>query len=269
MGTDLLKIMGGITGGLIASLKSEAFDSDAQAFFTATGISDTTIKNAVNQLVLDYKSYGIWNKCHAIYPLVGGDATKHSYNLKNTAQYQIIWNGTLTHNSNGVTGDGSSGYGNTTIIPSSVMSLNSSHLSYYCRTNSSVSCREMGCGDGVNLTLTFVTNTTFAIVLSSSGFLTATSANTSGSFISSRTSSTNIDGYRNGSNLITSSSTNSVVLTPTFPIWVLGSNQSGSLANPSNKNYAMFSIGTGLSSTEVANKYTADQAFQTALSRQV
>ncbi len=49
------------------------FDTDAQAFFdrvtTAGGSLSNTEKTAVNQLVLDMKSYSIWSKMKAIYPL--------------------------------------------------------------------------------------------------------------------------------------------------------------------------------------------------------
>ena len=62
-----------------------SYDSDAQSFFTATGITDITIKSAINSLVLSAKSNGWWSKCYVIYPFVGGSSTTCSYNLKNTA----------------------------------------------------------------------------------------------------------------------------------------------------------------------------------------
>ena len=68
------------THGILASYKG--IDTDAQAFITATGITDNTQKNSINQLVLDLKSYGVWSKIKAIYPFVGGTATTHKFNLK-------------------------------------------------------------------------------------------------------------------------------------------------------------------------------------------
>ena len=58
-----------------------SYDADAQTFFTAASITDTTQKSAVNQLVLDLKSANIWTKFKAIYPFVGGTSTTHKYNL--------------------------------------------------------------------------------------------------------------------------------------------------------------------------------------------
>ena len=56
-------------------------DSDAAAFLTASGITDSTQSGAVNRLVLDLKAASIWTKMAAIYPLVGGTAAKHKWNL--------------------------------------------------------------------------------------------------------------------------------------------------------------------------------------------
>lgn len=112
------------------------YDSDADAFFTAAGITDTTQKNAVNTMVLALKSAGVWVKSYAIYPFVGGDATKHSYNLKNTAAYQITFNGSWTHNANGITAGGAAGdYATTGVVPSTVFAADDAYWGVYVRNN--------------------------------------------------------------------------------------------------------------------------------------
>jgi len=58
------------------------FDTDAQAFLTATGITDLTISNAINDLVVGLKADSLWTKYKAIYPCVGGTAFTHKFNLK-------------------------------------------------------------------------------------------------------------------------------------------------------------------------------------------
>lgn len=93
-------------------------DADGQAFITASGITNPTQQAAICQLVKDLKGVGsttnnsnIWSYFNGIYPLVGGDATKHSFNLKNPSIYNVIWGGTaLTHSPSGITSNGS-GYG--------------------------------------------------------------------------------------------------------------------------------------------------------------
>ena len=54
-------------------------DSDAQAFIAATGLTGTTEVNAVNNLVANLKSYGLWSKMKAIYPFVSDTVNLLSY----------------------------------------------------------------------------------------------------------------------------------------------------------------------------------------------
>ncbi len=89
--------------------ESKVFDSDAQAFLTATGITDSAQIIAINELCLSLKLYGLWDKLTLIAPIVGGDATSHAFNLKNTTA-DLVFNGGLTHSANGVAGDQATGY---------------------------------------------------------------------------------------------------------------------------------------------------------------
>lgn len=69
--------------------------------------------NALNIMVKALKQFLLFDKFTAFYPIVGGLASWHSLNLINPSTFQITWNGTVTHNANGVTSDGSTGYGDT------------------------------------------------------------------------------------------------------------------------------------------------------------
>ena len=59
-----------------------AVDADAQAFIAAAGITNLTQASAINTLVNDLKTYGLWTKMKALYPMVGGTAASHKFNLK-------------------------------------------------------------------------------------------------------------------------------------------------------------------------------------------
>lgn len=117
------------------------WDTDALAFFNRASITDSTISNAVNTFVTTAKTAttawpsGFWASFPCIYPFVGGNATAHSKNLKANA-FNITWAGTLTHNSNGVTGDGSTGWGDTTFNLSTggTYTLNSGSMLAYVGT---------------------------------------------------------------------------------------------------------------------------------------
>ena len=67
---------------LISLMPKISFDADAQAFITAAAITDLNQQNAINTLVVSLKGYSIWTKFKAIYPIVGGTASQHKYNLK-------------------------------------------------------------------------------------------------------------------------------------------------------------------------------------------
>ena len=112
---------------------------DTHNFIQATGITDRTQITAVSTLVADLKYAGIWNKMKAIYPIVGGTAAAHKFNLKDPRDldiaYRLAFTAGWVHSSNGMTPNGTSDYANTFVTPSIALSLNSTHISYYSRTN--------------------------------------------------------------------------------------------------------------------------------------
>jgi hypothetical protein len=103
--------------------QSSGFDPDALAYFTAAGITDATEKNAVNQLVLDLKGTGsttnntnIWDSMYAVYPLSPTSLSASAFNLKDPTK-NITWFNSPTHAITGITGNGSTMYGNTSYNP--------------------------------------------------------------------------------------------------------------------------------------------------------
>ena len=96
-----------------------AVDADAQAFIAAAGITDLTQASAISTLVNDLKTYGLWSKMKAFYPMVGGTSTSHKWNLKDPrdldAAYRLTFFGGLTHDSNGVLGNGTNSYAYTNL----------------------------------------------------------------------------------------------------------------------------------------------------------
>ena len=72
---------------------------------------------------------------------------------------------------------------------------------------------------------------------------------------------------KNGIKLIQSTQVTSAI--PNINNYIGALNHAGTFNFPSSKNFAFSSIGSGLTDTEAANLYTAVQAFQTTLNRQV
>ncbi len=107
-------------------LSGSPTDDAAEAYFAAAGITDSTQKNAWTTAVLAMKAANIYSKLIAAYPYLGGTAATHKWNAIDPrdldAAYRITFSGTITHNSNGVTFDGSTGWGDLHINPSVVFS---------------------------------------------------------------------------------------------------------------------------------------------------
>ena len=249
-------------------------DPDAQAFITATGITDNTQKNAVNQLVLDLKGYSIWTKFNALYPFVGGTATTHKFNLKNPldtdAAFRLSFVGGWTHSVNGALPNGTNAYANSFLTPSSQLLINSTHISYYSRTTGAVG----NCFGAANSGLTNRTlwqfggsNNYIAIYTLPSFYFSYGSANSLSMLIANRTASNLSNAWQGGIKKATS--TNTPTALTTVPIYFGGNNANGTADTYSNAQCAFASIGDGLSDTESSNFYTAVQAFQTTLGRQV
>lgn len=93
------------------------YDPDAQAFITAAGITDSTQKTAINNLVIGLKADGLWTNMQALYPIVGGTASTHKWNLKDPrdldAAFRLQFNGGMTHSANGILFNGTNGWADT------------------------------------------------------------------------------------------------------------------------------------------------------------
>jgi hypothetical protein len=259
-----------IFGGSFLSIPS--LDPDAVAFLTAAAITDPTITGAINTLVVDLKGYGIWTKMKALYPFVGGTASTHKFNLVNpldtNAAFRLVFFGGVTHNSNGITGNAINTYGNTFFIPNSHLIASSQHISIYCKTNIAGTFRDFGVStSGLNtlaLTLRWVDNNLY--FNNGAGFANTINNDSRGFYISNKITSGTVIAYKNGVNVASAVSSDALA---TQSCYIMAWNAAGAVQGGTPRNYAFGSIGDGLTSTESANFYTAVQAFQTTLGRQV
>jgi hypothetical protein len=115
-------------------------DPDAQAFINAAAIDDQVQATAINNLVTGLKADSIWTKMKALYPFVGGTASSHKFNLKDPRDldvaFRLVFNGGLTHSSTGIKGNGTNGYFDTFLNPSTVFnSASGGSMFTYIRNN--------------------------------------------------------------------------------------------------------------------------------------
>ena len=261
--------------GLTDIVGTAAFDADAQAFITAAAITDPTQQAAINTLVVDLKGYSIWTNMKALYPFVGSTASQQKFNLKDPrdldAAFRLQFLGGWTHSANGALPNGTNAYADTFLTPSTTLTLNSHSFGIYSRTNDTSGTQVYGCVSSIGGNKFLQNNLTAASFISGSSSNTINyTANPSTSLLMlSRTSATLAKAFRAGVLL----GTNTFAVTNLPPVkFYLGARHN--TGNPvgefySNHEVAFAFLADGLNDTEAANFYTAVQAFQTTLGRQV
>jgi hypothetical protein len=262
---------------------SSNLDPDALNFINAAGLSDFTQQTAINFITISFKNAGLWTKFTAIYPVIGGTASTHKFNLKNpqdtNAAFRLTFTSGWTHSSTGMTPSAS--HADTYIVPSTHLTNLSTHFSIYTRTNSGTGTQT---DMGVSHTLAASYSPLIAIRARSSADVAesyfndyivntyAQGANTDsrGFFLANRTSSTVNNVWKNASKLATNTTTESKNLNVIAqPVYVGALNLDGARSQPSTRQLAFVTIGTGLTDTEATNLNSIVSAYQSLLNRAV
>lgn len=251
--------------GIIAS---GGGDSDAQAFITAAGITDITQKNAVIQLVLDLKAASLWSKMKAVYPFLGGTASSHKFNLKDSrdldAAYRLLFVGGGTHSSDGYKGNGTTAYANTYLNPATALTQNDIHISWHSNLNVVGGVQAEIGQVSTSRVMGYAFNnaqTLWITRLNTTSNGSVSTANTIGFHQMSRTNGTNYIMQKN-----TSQTTISIAsTTPTSQNIILLA--STTATEFSQRNLQLVTIGNGLSATEMNALNTINTNYKTNLGR--
>lgn len=268
-------------------------DPDAIAFLNAAGITDPTILNAINQLVIALKANNLWAKIRALYPFVGGTASTHRFNLKNPADtnaaFRLQFFGGVTHSANGVQFNGTNGYADT-FLDRNNLTLFNAHLSLYSRIQSlQPNNIDMGCAQFPNANQLFSLDTPRSNGVGRAFHTSQTLAthaaqatgqtSTQGFYMNNRLGSgvTDLQYWRNGNILATSSTNSGLDNMANMPSIFLGAlnnvapfDLNGKRPqNFSNKQFALASIGDGLTISEGQIYNTIVTNFQISLNRNV
>jgi len=277
-------VVGDTTTGLIP----QGLHPSAAAYLAALKASSyspsRTEIDAVNNLVLGLVANGIYSKMLALYPIMGGTAATHKWNLINPVDtnggFRLTFTGTWTHASTGMKGNGTTAFANTFLIPSTSLSITSAHVSVYSRTQLQEAADvAIGCtsaGTPLNqMTMAIARSTTnvtaFGYPQGAPASASASSQTIStGFFCGTRTSAAFADLKitRNGVVLATATQLATAVR-PTVSAYIGAANGGGIAANFSAKEFAFASIGNGLTDLDVKILATLVQAYQTSLGRQV
>lgn len=243
-------------------------DADAQAFLTATGITDSTQTSAINNLVVSLKNNSLWTKIIALYPMVGGTTTTCKYNLIDPrdldAAYRLTFAGTPTISSTGFIASTNASLANMNIVDDGTIFTNTNaSLFYYSRTNNTTSGYDMGWGNSPWNELAIYFPADVSRWYGNTFHVESYTTDTLGFYHLTVTAGTT-SVYKNGS-LLTSVTGGSGAYCNTNGL--LGGTTD--VSNVGVKECALAGIGFSFSSTEASTFYTIVQAYQTALSRNV
>jgi len=240
------------------------------AFLARTSGLDSTHINAYTALIDGLEADGIWAKLDMLHIYATQDATTANLNLIGN-----IYNATPTGSPAftadlGYTGSASPAkYIATGFTPSTASSpkfvQNSGHVSVWSLTSGvSAGALVMGC-TGASLTgihARFADGNAYFYV-NSSGNMAFATASAVGHYIANRSTSSALQGYKDGASVVTSGASTSVTVN-SQDILVAGQNQAGSLLGLPYQ-VAMASIGSSLNSTEAGNFYTRLRTYMTAV----
>ena len=255
--------------------KGAAYDADAQAFITATGISGTNA-NSINTLVIDLKAANIWTKMKALYPIVGGTATAHKFNLKDPrdldAAFRLVFFGGVSHSSNGIAGNALNGYANTFLNPLLTFPSGFSSFGIYNKVEIT---NPGGVYIGTSATSNIIRISAVASSIRNSNRGGGGSSQTIqpiinelGFYANSRTSNTLLTSIDNTGAFQTAIGNITIAYT-NFNIPLLANNQNDTIAGYSNAQLAFAYISDALSSGELTILKAINETYQTTLNRNV
>lgn len=244
----------------------------------------TAEEDYLGYIVSQYKAAGIWSKMHFIRPYVGSSANNNALNLKYPFKTRdaafAVFVGSPTHNANGITHSGNS-YELAYLEGRILKDLNW-HMSLYSRldTNPNVAgATDMGFSNDLNYAV-FEIKSTATRSLSKGQNATSGLINppptSDGLFTLTCLSGTNNTKFIKNAATLIAQFTSTSIPNGNPRMLCIGAppednliNYIGRAARATNRNFAMATVGDGLTDTEISNKYTIDQAAQTIMSRQV
>jgi hypothetical protein len=246
-------------------------DADAQAFLTATGITDATITSAINTLVLELKTNNLWTKMKAFYPLVGGSASSCKFNMitpvDDNASYRLSFAGGWTYASTGITPNGTTGYADTFLNPSTALTQNNIAYGAYCSNMAFASDRAvMGVNNAISYIQLYPRGAGDVLYGDANDNGSTTTANSTTNLLTavSRVNSTQKIHSIGGVNTTKTNSSNGTI---NFTM-LLGARSSSGIANTFfNTQIKTAFISTGLTTTELTALSTIITTFNTSLGR--
>ncbi len=251
------------------TVKPLAYDVNAQIFIDSSGITDPSQKTAISNFCVQLKDSSLWTKFIAIYPMVGGSANTTKWNLKDPrdldAAYRLTFYGSPVFAPTGILFPSVNEFADTHLPDSAISPTTDASISYYSRTQNTISGYDMGCTDGLTPYNELSIYSDAADNSEWFGFSQQIfSPNTTGLFMLS-SSVSDVTRYRNGTIISTKGVPPSTIYTNlTF---FLGKSRISS--HSGQKECGLATIGKGLNDAQSQTFYNIVQNFEKALNRQM
>ena len=250
-------------------------DTDALKFLNAGGILDELIRGAISTFVFTLKDKLIWDFIDRCYPFVGGTEFRHSFNLRNPDQNQLIFFGGAAHDANGWQPNGVTQYAATGFIPNTHLfrTYQMSHGGVYILATSAANSLEFGVNDvsDKNFELrTRSTDDTFDAGINGQFKVMGGITDDTGFMVMDKLSNTpdRYKGFRNGIEFTDAipDQRNAVL---SRDIYLGARNNQGTADRFSNKPACYYTFGETLTATQHLDYFNAVQTLQTTLGRNV
>lgn len=249
-------------------------DPDASRFIDAVKPFDNVNKpEAIFELVKGLKQIGCWHTSQAFWPMYGGTAGAHKFNLFNpedsNAAFRLTFVNNPIHNTYGMQPNGTTQYAITYYNPAIHGIANNTCWGLYSRSNINATVIDMGCAINTNRhQLTYLGANPLYRCYSLTDQLNTIGSNTTGLLIGNRASANYLATYRNGAKL--GQNINTVISDPVnLAIVLMASNNSGLIQNYSQRQLAIAFAIHGISDTQALQLYNVVQNYQLALGRAV
>lgn len=241
----------------------------------ADGGISTLERYATDRFERRLRQRGFFTKFVALYLIIGGDAARHKFNFANPADSdagrRLTFAGTVTHDANGMQGNGTTGYADTHWQPASTVESRRFGVHWYSRTNSSSAVKDWGHRTASILNYAEARNGSgnFRGTQYSSSALNVANTDSSGFFGWQRISDSEVTRLiRTGTVDTLSLATGGAI---GFNLYLMADNNQGTAEEFSARQYCFFSITDTertLTDTEQTDFRTDVTEFQTLLGRQ-
>jgi len=255
-------------------------DSDASKVIDAVRATGVTITRPMieytHYIIKSMKAIGTWDLCNAVYGFVGGTADSHKFNWKNPIDtdgaFRLTFPNGMTHDSFGITGNGSNRYAQTFFKPRTQLGNSSLSVSVYSTKDTAET--------GTKILIGAINTTDLSIISIGMTFsVEITLSNNAGQDYSNVTKRADNKGYalaKTGVGVNSSTYNNRLsAFTAKFNsslssddfVYILARNQAGSATNASSKSLGFAHLGSGFTDIQAIQQSQIISNAQNILNR--